>query len=57
MRKFQKNEVWRKGDNNMKIFTGKIFKNCMCSVEFIYLYALLSFVELQVVIIKSLPMR
>jgi len=41
----------------MKIFIGDIFKNCICTVEFIYLYALLSFVELQVVMIKSLPMK
>ena len=41
----------------MKIFIGEIFKNCMCTVEFVYLYVLLSFVELQVIMIKSLPMK
>ncbi|WP_323874013.1 hypothetical protein [Priestia megaterium] len=41
----------------MKKLIGMSIKNSICTVEFIYLYALLSFVELHVVIVKSLSMK
>ncbi|GAB1763181.1 MULTISPECIES: hypothetical protein [Priestia] len=41
----------------MKLFVSEVFKNCLCSLEFVYLYMLLSFVELQVGIVKSLSLK
>lgn len=46
-----------KGTNDMKIFMNRVIKNITCIVEFVYLYMLLSFIELQAILLKSLQIK
>lgn len=46
-----------KGINDMKIFMNRVIKNITCIVEFVYLYILLSFIELQAALLKSLQIK
>lgn len=46
-----------KGINDMRIFMNRVIKNITCIVEFVYLYILLSFIELQAALLKSLQIK
>ena len=54
---FQKDELYMKGLKDMKIFMNRFIKNITCIVEFVYLYVLLSFIELQAALLKSLQIK
>ncbi len=54
---FQKGELYMKGLKDMKIFMNRFIKNITCIVEFVYLYVLLSFIELQAALLKSLQIK
>ncbi len=46
-----------KGLKDMKIFMNRFIKNITCIVEFVYLYVLLSFIELKAALLKSLQIK
>lgn len=54
---FQKGELYMKGLKDMKIFMNRFIKNITCIVEFVYLYVLLSFIELKAALLKSLQIK